>query len=453
MNKQIVKYTLITALLINFVYAKEIIKPVIPSYKLTVGKKLFYTAQSEFTGTKFSAGSQAHTQFWVWQKNQDGSYRIIVSQHISSYRILDDSTRKDDAPQTKWAYFDIFSDGGIIKNVSLNNFNPALYFIPLPFDTQIARSGWSRYDSVGNEQTYYSLKNQTLADNLWQIEMNKATPFDSIYLMSSRAQFFLDKKQGLVTKKETELTSGYGYSAGKSAGLTTLDSIRPLDTTGLKPFVNDLIAYYQAVSEYSLILDKVEYNSPEVNITMSNARDILIQASQVIKDTSVQAMLNEDLAGHEQIKTSIAEDSIWFAQTLNKKAVEWKLKDLAGKYHTSKQYRGKIVILDFWYRGCPWCIRAMPSLNRLAQEYKNSVVVLGMNIDKDINDALLVQDKMQLVYPSLQCGDVYKKYGVSGFPTLFVIDKKGVIRDIHIGYAPDLYQKLTTKIQTLLAKK
>jgi hypothetical protein len=46
-----------------------------------------------------------------------------------------------------------------------------------------------------------------------------------------------------------------------------------------------------------------------------------------------------------------------------------------------------------------------------------------------------------------------KTYRVQGFPTLYVIDAKGVIRDIHVGYSPDLGVKLTATVERLLAGK
>lgn len=297
------------------------------------------------------------------------------------------------------------------------------------------------------------MENKNLYDNVWTIQTSKQTPFDSIYLVSTKSNVYLDLKQGLITKKEIEATNGYGYASGKTTGLVTLDSIKPLDTMSLKPFVNELISYFQVESTYNQILDKVDYNTPDASSLMASAKNILDQAMTAAKDSIIKSMLNEDLSSHEQVKTSLTDDSLWFAKTINKKAANWKLKDLSEKFHTLKEYRGKIVILDFWYRGCPWCIRAMPMINQIAKDFKASpVAVLGMNIDKNKDDALFVIDKMKLIYPSLQTGDIYKKYGVTGFPTLFVIDKKGIIRDIHIGYSPDLGEKVTSKINALLEK-
>ncbi len=453
MKKLILLAVILLATFVNAKTPNEIKKPVLPYYKLPVGKKLIYTTTNETKGTKMSYGSKTQTQFWVYERNADSSYRIIVNQNISSYQ-MQDTIQKESEPQIIWAYFDIFANGIIKDNVSLSNFDPTAYFIPLPTDTLIANSGWERFDSSSQERTHYLVENKNLSDNVWTIQINKETPFDSIYLVSTKSLAYLDLKQGLMTKKEIEVNRGYGYGAGKTTGLVTLDSIKLFDTVGFKPFVNELISYFQAESVYNKILEKVEYNSPDMNSLMASAKNVLDEVLTNAKDSIIKSMLNEDLASHEQLKTSLTDDSLWFAKTINKKAADWKLKDLSEKFRTLKEYRGKIVILDFWYRGCPWCIRAMPMINQIAKDFSISpVAVLGMNIDKDKNDALFVIDKMKLVYPSLQAGDTYKKYGVTGFPTLFVIDKKGIIRDIHIGYSPDLGLKVSNKITSLLKTK
>jgi thiol-disulfide isomerase/thioredoxin len=439
--------------LISLGSAKEL-KTTLPYYKLPIGKNLIYISSSEFIGVNYTSGSNTKTQFWVLNKNPDGSYRIIINRNVKNYRILQDSIRKENEPQMTWAYFDLLPDGKIINNGSLGNIDPAQFFIPLPADTFFARQGWEKFDSINQEKTYYHMENKNLADSVLTIHITKQTPFDSVHILSSQATVYLNPKTGLPIRKESEATRGYGYSSGKTTTIMILDSAKALDTIQLKPFIDDLSTYFEAESGYNLLMDKVEYNSPDAGSIMSNAEDILEDAQKTIIDSTVKALLNDDLSYHEQIKNSLSENSIWFAKTIDKKAVEWKLKDLSEKTHTLKQYRGKIVILDFWYRGCPWCIRAMPMINQIAKDFKDQpVVVFGMNVDKNKDDALFVTDKLKLIYPSLQASGIDKQYEVTGFPTLFIIDKKGIIRDAHIGYSPDLGTKVTKKIESLLGKK
>ena len=111
-------------------------------------------------------------------------------------------------------------------------------------------------------------------------------------------------------------------------------------------------------------------------------------------------------------------------------------------------------MLDFWYRGCGWCIKAMPQLNALAEAFAGRpVAVLGMNTDRNEADAKLVVDAMGLKYATLRAEGIPEKYGVQGFPTLILIDSEGVVRDVHVGYSPTLKVELTKEIEGLLPRK
>jgi hypothetical protein len=96
----------------------------------------------------------------------------------------------------------------------------------------------------------------------------------------------------------------------------------------------------------------------------------------------------------------------------------------------------------------------MPALNAVAAQFgPKALAVIGMNTDKELSDAQFVVDKLGLTYVSLRSGDLYKKFGVSGFPTLFVLDAKGRVQDIHVGYSPDLSVKLAATVERLLGRK
>ena len=134
-------------------------------------------------------------------------------------------------------------------------------------------------------------------------------------------------------------------------------------------------------------------------------------------------------------------------------AADWKLDDLDGTSHALGDYRGKVVVLDFWYRGCGWCIRAMPQVQQLSEDFKNEpVAVLGMNNDQDEKDAKFVVDAMQLTYPVLKGTEIPAKYHVHGFPTLIIIDQDGKVHDVHIGYSKTLRADVGKTIKDLLAQ-
>jgi hypothetical protein len=62
-----------------------------------------------------------------------------------------------------------------------------------------------------------------------------------------------------------------------------------------------------------------------------------------------------------------------------------------------------------------------------------------------------VAEAMKLKYPSIRIDrELPQKYGVSGFPTMLVIDQAGVVRDMHVGYSPTLRETLNASIDRLL---
>ena len=100
------------------------------------------------------------------------------------------------------------------------------------------------------------------------------------------------------------------------------------------------------------------------------------------------------------------------------------------------QYRGQIVVLNFWATWCPPCVEEMPSLVEMQRRMKaKGVTVVAVSIDVDENayklflkqhgvDLLTVRDPKQKV-PVL--------YGTTGWPETFIIDRKGVMRRKFIG--------------------
>jgi peroxiredoxin len=185
-----------------------------------------------------------------------------------------------------------------------------------------------------------------------------------------------------------------------------------------------------------------------VALSYAVAESLVAGAGRVLTDSTVLELIKEagdDL--REQIPELVAE-AMELRRRIGKPAPEWTLQDLAGSEHSLEDFRGRVVLLDFWYRACPWCMRAMPALNELAHEHaQKKVAVIGMNTDASLADAMYVVKRLGLSYLNLRSGDEYKQYGVKGFPTLFVIDPQGRIADIHVGYSKDMKEKLGRAIR------
>jgi thiol-disulfide isomerase/thioredoxin len=168
----------------------------------------------------------------------------------------------------------------------------------------------------------------------------------------------------------------------------------------------------------------------------------------------LREQLDQKIKNYLNVARMVMAEAGSLAALVVKPAAAWKPKDLDGKEHSLEGYRGKVVVLDFWYRGCGWRVRAMPQLVGLAVDFKNQpVAVLGMTIDDDEKNALFVVEKKKLNYPNLKARGIPKLYQVSVYPTLILIDPEGNVAEIHRGYSPTLRKDVGASIRRLLGKK
>ena len=120
-------------------------------------------------------------------------------------------------------------------------------------------------------------------------------------------------------------------------------------------------------------------------------------------------------------------------------APDFELKDASGRIVKLSDYRGKVVVLDFWATWCPPCRQEIPGFVALQSKYKErGVEVIGVSFDESW---ALVKPFMQSngINYTVVLGDqeIAQRYGgITGIPTTFVIDREGVIRTKKVGYGP-----------------
>jgi thiol-disulfide isomerase/thioredoxin len=106
------------------------------------------------------------------------------------------------------------------------------------------------------------------------------------------------------------------------------------------------------------------------------------------------------------------------------------LKDLSGATVSLEQFKGKVVLLDFWATFCGPCVKAMPKLQKLHEQHAaKGFSVVGVATDEE--GAKVVSPfvaKTKVKYPILISGtSTWKEYGVETLPALFLIDRSGQI--------------------------
>ena len=119
-------------------------------------------------------------------------------------------------------------------------------------------------------------------------------------------------------------------------------------------------------------------------------------------------------------------------------APSFTLRDLNGKQVSLSDFKGKVVVLDFWATWCPPCVIEIPHFIELYEQYKDrGFAMVGISLDRQgVSVVKSFARKYQINYPILMTdGRVDRAYGgITGIPTTFVIDSAGNIRQKYVGY-------------------
>lgn len=131
-----------------------------------------------------------------------------------------------------------------------------------------------------------------------------------------------------------------------------------------------------------------------------------------------------------------------------------KVTALGGAPSSIGQLRGRVVLVDFWASWCGPCRMLAPRLSALKEKFgAQGLTVIGITTD-EAEKAAVFAEKHQMRYGIVvdKDGDTSRAYGVSALPTMLLIDKKGVVRDVFIGFDPTGDARLEASLKTLLAE-
>jgi thiol-disulfide isomerase/thioredoxin len=328
---------------------------------------------------------------WVGRRNEDGTHRTYFAMQGPG--------------ETSFFWADMARDGTYAPNPTTRTGAPEHVLPPLP--------GKDR--AIGFKTFSYERKGGAFICREHSIE-------DRVMGGSRTSTVTLDK--GWPKRIEVE--------AGSAKATLRLATIGRHDASA------GLESFFEATRRYEEELDPA----------------ILERAIAAATTDAIKAKLRRELSYHAERAEFERQRAAEHGKRLGKPSPEWESEDFAGNRHSIAGYRGKVVVLDFWFRRCGWCLRAMPQLKAVAAHYDDKpVAVLGMNVDRNPTDATFTIEKMALNYPSLRARGVNKQYAVLGYPTLVVIDKQGIVRHYHTGYSEHLREELIALIDKLLAEE
>jgi thiol-disulfide isomerase/thioredoxin len=127
---------------------------------------------------------------------------------------------------------------------------------------------------------------------------------------------------------------------------------------------------------------------------------------------------------------------------------------LAGAPSSMAALRGRVVIIDFWASWCGPCRMLAPRLSALKDKLgAQGLTVIGITTD-DAEKAAVFAEKHQMRYGTVvdKDGDTSRAYGITGLPTMLLVDKRGVVRDVFVGYDPSSDARIEAQVKALLAE-
>ena len=142
------------------------------------------------------------------------------------------------------------------------------------------------------------------------------------------------------------------------------------------------------------------------------------------------------------------------------------LYDQYGKKHSLEEYKGKVVVINFWATWCGYCVRELPEFEKVYKEFgsnKKEVVILGVagpktkenpnNVDVEKDKIISFLKKKNVTYPTLmdETGKSFDDYGIKYFPTTYVINKNGYLEGFVNGAISG--EQLKNAINDTLKKK
>lgn len=116
---------------------------------------------------------------------------------------------------------------------------------------------------------------------------------------------------------------------------------------------------------------------------------------------------------------------------LDQPVPDFYLPDLDGRYHSLTDYRGRIVVVNFWSAECPWCERADAHLLELCHRYAAQVMLLTIAANANEPESMLRVAAHQRGLPLVlrdSGGGVCDRFGAQTTPHAFVIDPGGILR-------------------------
>jgi len=139
-----------------------------------------------------------------------------------------------------------------------------------------------------------------------------------------------------------------------------------------------------------------------------------------------------------------------------KPAPDFLLEEMSGAKISLNNFKGKVIIIDFWATWCPPCLMSIPELVALQEKYKErGLTIVGISVDDpgkvSDKDLAAFMEKTRINYSVARVDmrvlqDYFANDNNMAIPTMFLIDRQGMIAEKKVGFAPGAVEKSIKKL-------
>ncbi len=438
-----------------------------PTYDFVAGEQYLYEMvqddllETEEQQTARVGQPQDRYTFTVTpvRKNPDGSWRLLVRTQLKMWSRSASKPAELRLENDFLGYCDLRPDGGYTLNPTLGQsiffgLVPEWLFPPLPRKGQPVRKsgGGGEYHLVTVASSSERVK---IAGEITRPSQNALAVSESISIELARPGGTMKQLVREVSSKDKR--PYHERTIIKLACTTQLsaDEIDELDRTSTEYFGVSIPAWQkQTAARESRTVAECESLQDDAQSLVRTKLDSPSEPQMRELYVALQAILAREW---KFVLSDVKDREKLYAQA----PIDWTTTNIDGKPRRRQDYDGRIVVMDFWYRECSWCIKAMPQVKRLHYKYRDQpVVVLGVSNDKDVADARFVIDTVGIPYETIRNAPpksdpavetISMRYAVHAWPTLVVLDQNGRVAHVHSGEI-GLYDSVSGAIDKLLAE-
>lgn len=221
-----------------------------------------------------------------------------------------------------------------------------------------------------------------------------------------------------------------------------------------------ILCFTIAIATKSLFSQSISIN--DTSITFKNAEGKILTKDELQQLTKGKFSIRQEQVNGEKIITVFpsgqdehlkawAKMEAFKTNLLNKSIGSFSLVGLDGKQWNNKELSGKVIVLNFWFTTCKPCITEMPHLNELVKDNEDEEVIFLAPAPENETQIKKFLKKYSFNYNIIPSSlDFINRLQVENFPTHLIIDKKGIIRLVFVGYADDIKEKLQAEIDRLI---